>query len=87
MMARAGYRAWTESRQQAAATLSAAQKASAQAERDRALFFQAAAPVLGRVMAARGALVVLDQRTVLIADERIDATAATIAAAKQAEAH
>ena len=31
-------------------------------------------------MAARGALVVLDQRTVLIADERIDATAATIAA-------
>lgn len=50
------------------------------AERDRALFFQAAAPVLGRVMAARGALVVLDQRTVLIADERIDATAATIAA-------
>lgn len=50
------------------------------AERDRALFFQAAAPVLGHVMTARGALVVLDQRTVLIADERIDVTAATIAA-------
>lgn len=50
------------------------------AERDRALFFQAAAPVLGRVMTSRGALVVLDQRTVLIADERIDVTAATIAA-------
>jgi len=50
------------------------------AELDRALFFQAAAPVLGRVMTSRGALVVLDQRTVLIADERIDATAATIAA-------
>jgi|GEM_PF-2582772 len=50
------------------------------ADLDRALFFQAAAPVLGRVMTARGALVVLDQRTVLIADERIDVTAATIAA-------
>lgn len=50
------------------------------AERDRALFFQAAAPVLGRVMTSRGALVVLDQRTVLIADDRIDVTAATIAA-------
>lgn len=47
---------------------------------DRALFAQAAAPVLGRLMTARGALVVLDQRTVLIADERIDVTAATIAA-------
>jgi len=50
------------------------------AELDRALFFQAAAPVLGRVMTSRDALVVLDQRTVLIADERIDVTAATIAA-------
>lgn len=50
------------------------------AERDRALFFQAAAPVLGRVMTSRGALVVLDQRSVLIADERIDVTAATVAA-------
>ena len=53
---------------------------TATADRDRVLFFQVAAPVLGRVMTARGALVVLDQRTVLIADERIDATAATIAA-------
>lgn len=50
------------------------------AELDRALFFQAAAPVLGRVMISRGALVVLDQRTVLIANERIDVTAETIAA-------
>lgn len=50
------------------------------AERDRVLFFQAAAPVLGRVMRARGARVVLDQRTVLISDERIDMTAATIEA-------
>lgn len=50
------------------------------AERDRVLFFQAAAPVLSRVMKARGARVVLDQRTVLISDERIDMTAATIEA-------
>lgn len=50
------------------------------AERDRALFFQAAAPVLGRVMLARGALIMLDQRMVLIADDRIDVTADSIAA-------
>ncbi|SEH79075.1 periplasmic chaperone for outer membrane proteins Skp [Paracoccus alkenifer] len=50
------------------------------AERDRAIFFQAAAPVLGRVMVARGGLVMLDQRMVLIADERIDVTADSIAA-------
>lgn len=54
------------------------------AERDRSLFFQAAAPVLSRVMEARGARVVLDQRTVLISDERIDVTAATIAALDRA---
>ena len=53
---------------------------AAMAERDRAIFFQAAAPVLGRIMSARGALVVLDQRTVLISDERTDITAATVAA-------
>lgn len=52
----------------------------AAAERDRALFFQAAAPVMGRVMAAHSALVVLDQHTVLISDQRIDATAEIIAA-------
>lgn len=50
------------------------------ADRERALFFQNAAPVMGGVMAARGALVVLDQRTVLISDQSIDATAAVIAA-------
>ena len=50
------------------------------ADRERALFFQSAAPVMGSVMAARGALVVLDQRTVLISDQAIDATAAIIAA-------
>lgn len=50
------------------------------AERDRAIFFQAAAPVLGRVMLARGALVMLDQRMVLIADDRVDVTDDAIAA-------
>lgn len=49
-------------------------------ERDRALFFQAAAPVLGRIMESRNALVVLDQRTVLISADSIDVTAATVAA-------
>ena len=52
----------------------------AAAERDRALFFQAAGPVLTSVMEQRGALLVLDQRTVLISAETIDVTAATIAA-------
>lgn len=51
-----------------------------QADRDRALFFQAAGPVLTSVMEQRGALLVLDQRTVLISAETIDVTAATIAA-------
>ena len=50
------------------------------AERDRAIFFQAAAPVLGRVMVARGALVMLDQRMVLIAEDRVDVTDDAIAA-------
>ena len=49
-------------------------------ERERSLFFQSAAPVMGRVMYARGALVVLDQRTLLISDQSIDATAAIIEA-------
>ena len=50
------------------------------AERDRAIFFQAAAPVLGGVMVARGAQVMLDQRMVLIADDRTDVTADAIVA-------
>lgn len=63
----------------------AARAAVAQtAELDRALFFQAAAPVMTRVMKARGARVVLDQRTVLISDQEIDVTAATIAALDRA---
>lgn len=49
------------------------------AERDRALFFQAAVPFMGTLMTERGALVVLDQRTVLFSDDRIDMTQALIA--------
>ena len=58
----------------------ARQALAAGAERDRAVFYQSVAPILGRIMTERGALVVMDQRAVLISDDRIDVTAATIAA-------
>lgn len=57
----------------------AARSVALTADADRQRFFQAAAPVLGRVMKDRGALLVLDQRTVLFSDASIDVTAAVIA--------
>ena len=51
-----------------------------QADRERALFVERMAPVLGRLMTERGARVVLDRRTVLIADPRADVTDAAVAA-------
>lgn len=57
----------------------AARSVALTAENDRQRFFQAAAPVLGRVMKDRGALLVLDQRTVLFSDASIDVTAEVIA--------
>lgn len=55
-------------RVQAAADLNAG------AEADRAEFYKAALPVIGRVMQERGAVAVLDRRTVFISIEAIDIT-------------
>ncbi len=46
---------------------------------ERGAFFRAAAPVIGTVMRERGALVVLDPRTVLFSVEAIDVTATVVA--------
>lgn len=59
-------------RAQAAADLSAG------AEADRAAFYRAALPVMGRMMQERGAVAVLDQRTVFVSLDVIDITAALI---------
>lgn len=45
---------------------------------ERATFFRAATPVIGAVMRERGALVVLDQRTVLFSVNAIDVTRTVI---------
>lgn len=44
------------------------------AEADRAAFFRAALPVMGQVMQDRGAVAVLDQRTVFVSLDAIDVT-------------
>ncbi|WP_299359387.1 OmpH family outer membrane protein [uncultured Paracoccus sp.] len=57
----------------------ASQQVAALAEAERAAFFAAAIPVIGALMRERGALLVLDPRTVLMSAESIDMTEATIA--------
>lgn len=52
---------------------------NAQAEADRTAFYQAALPVMGALMSERGAVAVLDRRTVFISVEEIDITQALIA--------
>ncbi|TGN56236.1 OmpH family outer membrane protein [Paracoccus liaowanqingii] len=44
------------------------------AEADRAAFFRAALPVMGQVMSDRGAVAVLDRRTVFVSLDAIDVT-------------
>ncbi|MDO5614315.1 MAG: OmpH family outer membrane protein [Paracoccus sp. (in: a-proteobacteria)] len=48
---------------------------NARAETDRAAFYRAALPVMGRMMQERGAVAVLDQRTVFVSLDVIDITA------------
>ncbi|MBV0890488.1 OmpH family outer membrane protein [Paracoccus sp. Z118] len=57
----------------------AALQVAALAEAERAAFFSAAIPVIGALMRERGALLVLDPRTVLLSADSIDMTEATIA--------
>lgn len=52
----------------------AVQDLNAWAEADRAAFFRAALPVMGRIMQERGAVAVLDRRTVFVSLEAIDVT-------------
>ncbi|MDP0925957.1 OmpH family outer membrane protein [Paracoccus onubensis] len=56
------------------------QELSAQAEADRNNFYRAALPVMGEVMQARGAIAVLDRRTVFVSLDAIDITDELIAA-------
>ncbi|MDO5646840.1 OmpH family outer membrane protein [Paracoccus sp. (in: a-proteobacteria)] len=52
----------------------AVQDLNAWADADRAAFFRAALPVMGDIMQARGAAVVLDRRTIFVSLESIDIT-------------
>lgn len=58
----------------------AVQDLNAWAEADRAAFFRAALPVMGRIMQERGAVAVLDRRTVFVSLEAIDVTQQLVAA-------
>ncbi|MRX49605.1 OmpH family outer membrane protein [Paracoccus sp. S-4012] len=57
----------------------AARALLAEADADRTAFLRAVLPVFGAVMAERGALVVLDRRTVFLSADAIDITGAMIA--------
>lgn len=57
----------------------AVQDLNARGEAEQAAFFQAAAPLIGQVMRERGAVVVLDRRTVLLSADGIDLTNELIA--------
>lgn len=67
----------TEIRRQRAQVV---QELSARAEADRNNFYRAALPVMGEVMQARGAVAVLDRRTVFVSLDAIDITDELIAA-------
>lgn len=55
------------------------QELNAEAEADRNAFFQAASPIMGELMQRRGAVAVLDRRTVLVSLDSIDITDELIA--------
>lgn len=59
----------------------AVQALNAWAEADRSAFFRAALPVMGQVMQDRGAVAVLDRRTVFVSLDAIDVTDDLVAAA------
>ncbi|RJL06958.1 OmpH family outer membrane protein [Paracoccus aestuarii] len=61
----------------------AVQELNAWAEADRAAFFRAALPVMGQVMDDRGAVAVLDRRTVFVSLDAIDVTDRLIEAVDQ----
>ncbi|RMC40594.1 OmpH family outer membrane protein [Paracoccus siganidrum] len=50
------------------------QELNARAEADRDAFYQAALPVMGELMTSRGAVAVLDRRTVFVSLDAIDVT-------------
>lgn len=58
----------------------AVQDLNAWAEADRAAFFRAALPVMGQVMQDRGAVAVLDRRTIFVSLDAIDVTEQLVAA-------
>lgn len=58
----------------------AVQALNAWAEADRSAFFRAALPVMGQVMQDRGAVAVLDRRTVFVSLDAIDVTDDLVAA-------
>lgn len=58
----------------------AVQALNAWAEADRTAFFRAALPVMGQVMQDRGAVAVLDRRTVFVSLDAIDVTGDLVAA-------
>lgn len=57
----------------------AVQDLNARAEADRTAYYQAALPIMGQVMTDRGAVAVLDRRTVFVSLDVIDITAELIA--------
>jgi Skp family chaperone for outer membrane proteins len=52
----------------------AVQQLNSWAEADRSAFFRAALPIMGRIMQERGAVAVLDRRTLLVSLDAIDVT-------------
>ncbi|MFN3277290.1 MAG: OmpH family outer membrane protein [Paracoccus hibiscisoli] len=58
----------------------AVQNLNAWAEVDRAAFFRAALPVMGQIMQDRGAVAVLDRRTIFVSLDAIDVTEQLVAA-------
>jgi Skp family chaperone for outer membrane proteins len=80
----AEFRALSEAFNEKVEGIRTAQDAKARAvgrmtDDDRARFLQAMVPVLAEIMAERGALVILDQQSVVLSFDRVDITAETIA--------
>lgn len=80
----AEFRALSEAFNEKVEGIRAAQDTKARAvgrmtDDDRARFLQAMVPVLAEIMAERGALVILDQQSVVLNFDRVDITAETIA--------
>lgn len=80
----AEFRALAEAFNEKVEGIRAAQDAKARSvgrmtDEDRARFLQAMVPVLADIMAERGALVILDQSSVVLSFDRVDITAEAIA--------